>query len=356
MMRAGRPMNPSRATPCRIACRIGPVVLAAEDPARPIALAPAEPETPALERALGNFAVPDGLGKRTSRTPTTSRTSTELTTAAPTIAPNLAAPDLVLQVERGAPCSRPDAPAVFRHRAGWDVYRRENTVVAIKAIPYGGDRVLRSVEMGLDGGAATLRIAPEDDRSSFPFAYTVSELLVLLLTRRSRAMLVHSACVEVSEERGAGKEAGGRVLLFAGTSGSGKSTLAALWEKSGRGSRVLGDESHLVWSDAEGRVWVSGTPWPGSSGLFSNRVAPLERVFFLEHGQENVIQPLDAADAMTTLLSQSYLPTWDADSLRAVTDLSARIAGRVPASRLAFVPDKSVVEFLRGVFRETRRK
>ncbi len=246
-----------------------------------------------------------------------------------------ASPRLVLLAEKGEPLSRPDSPLVTTSRTGWDVYKNREGLLALKAIPHGSDRILRSVTLGLEGGRASLQISPEDDRPERPFAYTLSELLVLLLTRVTGSMLVHSACVEVD----------GRALLFSGASGSGKSTMAELWDRSGEGE-VLGDESHLLWIDREGRVMASGTPWPGSSGLYSNRTAPLAGIFFLRHGPENLSRALGKADAAITLLSHSFLPSWDALSMEIVSELGARVAEAVPAADLAFAPDERVVEYL----------
>jgi hypothetical protein len=248
-------------------------------------------------------------------------------------------------VNYSASLARPAAPIVWQHRAGWDLYCAGEECVAIKAIPYGADRIPRRLTLDLNGATAQLQIAPEDDRPEEPFAYTLSELLALLLTRISRAVLLHAACVV----------ADGEAILFAGMSGSGKSTMASLWDLSGRAT-VLGDESHLLWTDPSGQVLVSGTPWPGSSGLYSNQTAPLGRVYFLEHGPRNFAEPLAPADGMLNLMSHAFLPSWDPAAMEIVTDLCGRIAERHSLSRLAFVPDASVVDFVMNSPQRHREK
>ena len=297
----------------RIACRIGPLVLAAEE----VRLSSESAEAAASERGfvldppLEGFRVGSAAG------------------------PNQIEADVVLRVERRPLLKRPGGPVVYQHRAGWDLYRAGEEYAAIKAIPYGSDRILRRLSLDLEVGTAVLEIAPEDDRPDEPFAYTLSELLALLLTRVSHAVLVHAACVVVD----------GEAILFTGTSRSGKSTMATLWDRSVRGI-VLGDESHLIWTGASGQVVVSGTPWPGSSGLYSNRTAPLRCIYFLEHGPRNLATSLTPADGMLTLMSHCFLPSWDPVGMEIVTDLCGRIAERHPLSRLAFVPDSSVVDFV----------
>lgn len=285
-----------------VACRIGPLRLQAQSMAEGLVLA----ESVDQAGALADFADFDG-----------------------------GTPSLNLEVEYGASLSRPGGNPVFVHRTGWEVFLDKEGVTAVKAIPFGSERVLRRVEFGLGGGRGRLWVSAEDDRPRCPFAYTFSEVAVLLLTRVGRTLLVHSACVEY----------GGRAWLFAGRSGAGKSTLAGLWEASGRG-RVLGDESHLVWRDETGRIRVCGTPWPGSSGLYANRSALLGGICFLEHGPENELDVLSGGDTLTGLLSHAFLPSWDAESLSGVLDVAQQAVESVPCARFAFVPEDSAVAFL----------
>jgi len=244
-------------------------------------------------------------------------------------------PSLELEVKSAVSLPRPQGDPVFVHRTGWEVFLEGDWATAIKAIPFGSDRVLRRAEFGLDGGTGRLGVSEQDDRPQCPFAYTFSEVAALLLTRVGRTLLVHSACVEY----------GGRAWLFAGRSGAGKSTLAGLWQASGRG-RVLGDESHLMWRDETGTIRVCGTPWPGSSGLYANRSAQLGGIFFLEHGLENEREVLSGGDTLTGLLSHAFLPSWDEDSLSGVLDVAQQAVESVPCARFAFVPEGSAVAVL----------
>jgi hypothetical protein len=286
----------------RVACRIGPLRLQAHSASEGLVLAESFDQT----GALADF---DDSDEGT--------------------------PSLDLEVKGAVALSRPEGNPVFVHRTGWEVFLEKGGATAVKAIPFGSERVLRRAEFGLSGGLGRLWVSAEDDRPRCPFAYTFSEVAVLLLTRVGRTLLVHSACVEY----------GGRAWLFAGRSGAGKSTLAGLWQASGRG-RVLGDESHLMWRDETGRIRVCGTPWPGSSGLYANRSALLGGIFFLEHGLENEREVLSGGDTLTGLLSHAFLPSWDAESLSGVLDVAQQAVESVPCARFAFLPDTSAVAAL----------
>ncbi len=291
-----------------VACRIGPLKLQARSASGALVLASPLDRKNGCAGALADFS---DAGKST--------------------------PALDLCVENAVSLLKPEGVPAFVHRTGWEVFLDGDRVTAIKAIPFGSDRVLRRVEFGLDGGTGRLWVSPEDDRPSCPFAYTFSELAALLLTRVSRALLVHSACIEY----------GGWAWLFAGRSGAGKSTLAGLWQASGQG-RVLGDESHLMWRDETGKIRVCGTPWPGSSGLYANRSALLGGVFFLEHAPENGVEVRRPGDAMTGLLSHAFLPSWDGNSLSVALDVAQQAVESVPCARFSFLPDLSAVSDLRG--------
>ena len=100
----------------------------------------------------------------------------------------------------------------------------------------------------------------------------------------------------------------GQGYLFTASSGTGKSTHTRLWcELLGDRAVMINDDKPLV-HVAERKVTVYGTPWNGKHRLGSNISAPLRSVCLLERGEENSISEIPAAEAMTTLLRQTYRP------------------------------------------------
>jgi len=162
------------------------------------------------------------------------------------------------------------------------------------------------------------------------------ELLVVNLLSQGRGVLLHGLGVN---DRGEG-------LLFVGASGAGKTTLANLY-KSYRDVTILGDERIIV-TKQDGRFWLSGTPWPGGGFTVSAQTVPLREVFFLEHSPYNVLIPDRLAILYGLFFKQLFLPFWNGEALAFAMQFGEEVLNAVPASRLAFVDDARVIEFLRN--------
>lgn len=144
-----------------------------------------------------------------------------------------------------------------------------------------------------------------------------------------------------------GVDDGGRGLLFVGESGAGKSTMAGLW--AGRpGVTVLSDERTIArwW---ESRFFLFGTPWYGSAGIVSPARVPLSAIFFLRHGTENRVTPLDRSQVIKQLLVCTYLPFWSASRIDRSLQLFDDLSQAVPCYELAYTPDEGVIGFLEDV-------
>jgi hypothetical protein len=91
-----------------------------------------------------------------------------------------------------------------------------------------------------------------------------------------------------------------------------------------------------------------GTPWHGEGHLAHPGRAPLARVYLLEHGGRNDGRALSTTAAVARLFACGFTPFHDAAGL----DFSLRLLGDVarscPCETLTFVPDRSVVDFVRA--------
>lgn len=99
---------------------------------------------------------------------------------------------------------------------------------------------------------------------------------------------------------------GDRAIIFSGPSGMGKSTQADLWVKH-RGAQIInGDKSSLIWRD--GLLSTTGSPWSGTSRIFTDLAAPIGSVVFLEQAREDTAVRLSGVEALNHLIPRSYLP------------------------------------------------
>ena len=120
----------------------------------------------------------------------------------------------------------------------------------------------------------------------------------------------------------------GQAYLFTAKSGTGKSTHTRLWRE------MLGERAVMVNDDKpflqikEDKVLVWGSPWNGKHKLGTNICVPLKAICVLERGEENVIRPISAVEALPMLMQQSHRstdPTAVAKMLQVINKLSTRV-------------------------------
>lgn len=154
-----------------------------------------------------------------------------------------------------------------------------------------------------------------------------------------RGMLVlHSSYVLRAE---------GDAILFSGASGIGKSTQAELWREFAAARVINGDRS-LVDVD---RGMAHGIFYSGTSGICEDHSAPIRAIVLPEQRAENRVFVPAHREAFVRLLNQcSYYP-WDAESAALMTELVARLVGRVPIYRLDCRKDEGAVRALENELR-----
>lgn len=154
-----------------------------------------------------------------------------------------------------------------------------------------------------------------------------------------RGMLVlHSSYVLRAE---------GDAILFSGASGIGKSTQAELWREFAAARVINGDRS-LVAVD---RGMAHGIFYSGTSGICENHSAPIRAIVLPEQAGENSVTAAGHREAFMRLINQCAYYPWDADSASEMTELVARLVGRVPVYRLRCRKDEGAVRALENELR-----
>ncbi len=163
--------------------------------------------------------------------------------------------------------------------------------------------------------------------------------ILVLLTRAEGGLLFH----------GSGSALDGMGVLCVGVSGQGKSTIATLFD-TGDGV-ALTDEHPVVRKstacDGGAEFHIHGSPWPSSAGYARAEVAPLKRIYFLEHGPKNVIQPLSPSEAFQRLIHVALIPWQDPQLFDPCLSTVEALLASVPAAVLSFKPDEDVVDVIR---------
>ncbi len=136
----------------------------------------------------------------------------------------------------------------------------------------------------------------------------------------------------------------GSGILFSAPSGTGKSTQADLW-KTYTGAKILnGDRAMIRRLDEGYRVY--GSPYAGSSGIYTNLSAPVRAIVTLEQGSENKLLSLTPVEAFQRLYRELTVSVWDADFVEKASRELAELIGSVPVYHLVCTPDRRAVDVL----------
>ena len=135
----------------------------------------------------------------------------------------------------------------------------------------------------------------------------------------------------------------GRAFLFSGVSGAGKTTMARLAPPD---AALLTDEISYVVRQ-EGRYFAVGTPFYGELARpGENLRAPIEALYLLAKGPENLIEPIEGTDAVRGLLGNLLFFARDPEFVKMVFDTAFDFVKHVPVRRLTFAPTTSVWELI----------
>jgi len=243
-------------------------------------------------------------------------------------------PQVRLRLRRGSPAVMP-ADEVFHCPPIWSLGRR-NGLSFVKI--YGDFRGLeRTLVLPRNVESADLYFSGVAPAGGDLFYGPTLELLVLNYLAQGQGAILHSCAVARD----------GRGLVFVGESGAGKSTLARLWAQE-NGVTILSDDRAIV-RRMGGEFRVYGTPWHGEAAFSSPLGAKLERIFFLRHGEENAVRAWTGSAAVSSLLTCSFLPHWDAEGMEFSLEFLTELAAAVPCQELTFTPDRRAIELVEKI-------
>jgi hypothetical protein len=186
-----------------------------------------------------------------------------------------------------------------------------------------------------------------------PLAYPLDELLIMHRLTQEKAIELHG-CGIVGPN--------GSSNLFVGHSGAGKSTTTRLWTAH-HDVQILSDDRIIVrehrvrdeidrndelceneWREDATQIFMYGTPWHGEAAFALPDRAPLQRIFILEHGCDNVITRLSRSQTVAELFARSFVPFHRHEYVDSALRFLERVADSVPCYRYAFEPDERAVD------------
>jgi hypothetical protein len=170
----------------------------------------------------------------------------------------------------------------------------------------------------------------EAGRESNPLPYPLDGLILYYLASLKGEIMIHGSGA-VSERRG---------WIFTGRSGSGKTTIAKIFDRSG--DRVIHDD-RLILAKSGDRWVMHSTP------VYRNdepRSAEVDHLWVISHGRSNVSSPLSDAEAAGLIVANCIQQNWDREAAGRLMATVGDLASSVKVSRLAFLPDRRVRDYL----------
>jgi len=177
---------------------------------------------------------------------------------------------------------------------------------------------------------------PAKNNMLSPLEYPLAELAISgYLNLNKIGIILHSACISLK----------GKGYLFAGESGSGKSTISEIWHREGE-AEVLTDE-RVILRELHNELWAFGTPWHGTTKVHKNMGVPIDKIFFINHGNNNRAIPLSKTDAASSLMVRCFPTFWNREGMEFTLDFCTRVAERRECYNFQFLLDQSAAGYLR---------
>ena len=165
-----------------------------------------------------------------------------------------------------------------------------------------------------------------------PLRYPMGPIIMHYMTIKTNSVMMHASCA-FDGQRG---------RMFSGFSGVGKSTMSRIWAEAG--NTIINDD-RLIIRELEIKFFVYNTPMYYKD---IPKKAPLNAVYLIHHSPENKIQKLKGALAASRTMAFCIQNNYDQNFVAERLDFFVRLAAAVDIYDLGFVPNASVIEFIKA--------
>lgn len=243
-------------------------------------------------------------------------------------------PDMTFLIRGRDHIDKPDGVSLLEQEVKWVRPFEGKNDVAAYMCSRDSDRVVSKIEVSENWRCIKASYLNGDDDGLSNITGPLSAILFNHYILLHQGIVIHASAIEHE----------GKGIVFSAPSETGKSTQANLWRKF-MGARVLNGDRPAV-RMVDGRPFVCGTPWSGSSPDFINARAPLSAIILLEQAQENTIRRLESSEAVRRLTPRCFLPYLEAHLMNCALDTLGKIIKSAPVYLLQCRPDREAVEMV----------
>jgi hypothetical protein len=211
----------------------------------------------------------------------------------------------------------------------WSVYKQNGDLLLVTSFPDSptGKKAMLKFSLALREWDLWIENAGYE---TDPLDYPLDGLVLYYLTSVNADIMIHASGIYYD----------GRGYLFSGVSGRGKTTMAMLWDNIG--AHVIHDD-RLVIRKVDDRFRMFNTP------IYNNDVprnAPIDRIFLIEHGDENKMVRLREASSVSHIISNCIQHNYSPDMIARFLGSVSLMCSKIPVSTLTFKPDRSIIEYI----------
>ena len=144
----------------------------------------------------------------------------------------------------------------------------------------------------------------------------------------------------------------GKAYLFSAPSGTGKSTHTEKWCRLFGATYINDDKPVLRCRDGQ---WIAyGTPWSGKNDLSTPAGYPVGGIAFVHRGEENQLERMQPADALSRFLSQSLWKLGSKEEMSKQLQLVGDLLTKVPVWKLTCNKEDAAAYMARQGMQEER--
>ena len=211
----------------------------------------------------------------------------------------------------------------------WSVWKGDGQLFVKTGLPFYDDESYAILRFSLNHTEWDLYIN-NGNRAIDPLEYPLDGLILYYLTVMHGDILIHASGVNLN----------GVGYLFSGKSGQGKTTMARLWDSCG--AKVIHDDRLVIRKSENGYNMFNTPVYKDETPAMS----PLNKLYAISHGIANDIIPLKDAVAASAVMINCIQHNWGSEIISKTLAAVLALSESVPVMKLAFIPDKDVVEYI----------